>query len=303
MIRLIWCLFALLLSPWATAAVTFNDQSINFGSVPFTTQPGLAGQAQVPITIIVNCTSGATLKIEPNAGSNGNMVVNMTKEGVPNGTQHVYFYSGSTLMKSSVPSSLINTTCTGTNQTINLTAVISGTTQPGTAVALNKAGIITFTGKLFKVTVGGSMSYSANQTISGSVDVNCLPPSVGNMSLGTIAAQATTNNQQVTTILRVTCDSGATYTIAGDSDSSTWNYNLGMCADLFSPPQPSNPALVCLKIKQSGAGSFQNLGVSNYLYPGVGTGSEQQYELQANVTIPANATGILHKVINIKIVF
>ena len=300
--RLFVLVVALLLSRFGFAAVTITDQPINFGLVPFTTPPGLAGQGQVPVTLIVNCTSGQSLKIEPNAGSNGYLTVNMTREGSANGTQYVYFFNGTSLMKSSVPGSLVNTTCTGTNQTFNLTAVISGTSQVGTAVALNRTEVISFSGKFFKVTVGGVVNYSSNQSISGSVVASC-SPSIGNLTLGIIPAQGVSNTQQVTTFFRVTCDNGVPYTVAADSDASTWIYNSGLCADLYSPPQPANPALVCMKIKPSGAGNFQNLGVTNNLYSNIGTGTEQGYEIQANVTIPANTAGTLHKIINLKITF
>jgi len=279
------------------AATATSDNSIDYGIVPYSAP---VGSISAPYTLTVSCTAGQTLKIEPNAGSNGFLILSLTREGVANGSASQYFLNSGTVMKSSAPASLINTTCTGSAQIFNLTAVLSGSTTPGSLAAFNKAGIMSFSGRFMKVTVGGVSTLTPSQTINGEIKGLCAA-NVGDFPLGIIPSPTSATSYTIKTVLTSRCDSGLSGTAAIDSDGTTWTLGGGLCTDVFSPPRPDNPAKACFTIKQFGATNPVNIGVTNNLYPFVGTGDWVSYELAATVTIPANTSGEVNKVLNIKL--
>lgn len=278
------------------AGTAASDNSIDYGVVPYSAP---VGSITAPYTLTVSCNAGQTLKIEPNAGSNGFLTLSLTRDGVANGSASQYFLNSGTVMKSSAPASLINTTCTGSAQIFNLTAVLSGSTTPGSLAAFNKAGIMGFSGRFMKVTVGGVITMTPSQTINGEIKGQC-SATAGDFPLGLIPAPLSATPYTIKTYLTSKCDSGLSGTVAIDSDGTAWTLGGGLCTDVFSPPRPNNPAKACFTIKQVGAINPVNIGVTNNLYPFIGTGDWVNYELAATVTIPANTSGEVYRDLNIK---
>lgn len=290
-----------LLSFQANAVVcTVKDQIINFGKAAYSSA---VGAVTVPITVTVNCPSGAyTLK--PNSASLGYFTIPVYREGMANGNQYMYILNpGGQIMKPITPATLITGTGNGTDQTYNLTAVLSGNTSPGNLAGFSKAGAFSITNFQLFAVVNGTTSFSAAQSISGEIVGYCEISSVGALAFGVFNAPAMQTVYNAVTSVQVKCDSNLAYVFKPDDNPTRWTLDSGMALDVSNPPRPASPAKLAMFIKTTGASIWGQWGANTNFYNGLGNGTYQTFDIKGELTLAANWHGDIGAILKLNLVF
>ncbi len=297
--RLAIVIFLMFLSCQAQAVVcTVKDQVINFGQAAYSSA---VGAVTVPITVTVNCPSGSyTLK--PNSASLGYFTIPVYREGVANGSQYMYILNpGGQIMKPLTPATLITGTGNGTDQTYNLTAVLSGNTSPGNLAGFSKTGAFLITNFQLFAVVNGTTSFSAAQSISGEIIGFCEISAVGALAFGTFNAPTVPSVYNAVTTIQVRCDNNLAYVLKPDDNPSRWNLDSGKALDVSNPVRPADPAKLAMYIKTTGSSIWGQWGVNSNFYNGVGNSTYQTYDVKGELTLSANWHGVIGSILKISL--
>jgi hypothetical protein len=297
--RLAFVVFLMMLSCQAKAVVcTVKDQVINFGQAAYSSA---VGAVTVPVTVTVNCPSGSyTLK--PNSASLGYFTIPVYREGAANGNQYMYILNpGGQIMKPLTPATLITGTGNGTDQTYNLTAVLSGTSSPGNLTAFTKTGAFSITNFQLFAVVNGTTSFSPAQSLSGEIVGFCEISAVGSLAFGTFNSPTVQSIYNAVTTIQVRCDNNLAYVLKPDDNPSRWNLDSGKALDVSSPPRPADPAKLAMYIKTTGSSVWGQWGANSNFYNGVGNSTYQTYDVKGELTLSANWHGTIGSILKVSL--
>lgn len=281
---------ALLVMSGGALACTVDVASpnIEFGEHEIGSSPA---STEMTVSVSVTCPQGVSYRLYPYSSStNSAIYLAMTNNGSANGNNYMMMKRlDGTLMKNNDTATHISGTGNDAPQEYQVKVFLAGSTTPTTSVA--KLGDFDQSNKVFRVKRldnNGTVDSLAQQ-ITGRVTGACTIASGGNLEFGTIVSPANASVFETQTSLSIQCTNSVVYKLYADRPTGSSNNWVN---DSIRPVAgKESDILMYFSVRPAGTSdAFQK--ITNTLYRNfTGTGSQQNYDLKAELSVNAKAIG------------